>query len=61
MTFLGFFLAGLFKDTAIAAFMMQRRRRQQEDQNLRQWTQHSKVRLQPPFLTKLSLGKRSRP
>ena len=43
MTFLGFFLAGLFKDTAIAAFLMQRRRCQQENQNLCEWTQRKEI------------------
>ena len=43
MTFLGFFLAGLFKDTAIASFLTQRRRRRQEDQNLREWAQRKEI------------------
>ena len=43
MTFLGFFLAGLFKDTAIAAFMMRRRAQRQQDDNLRRWIHRPKM------------------
>ena len=50
MTFLGFFLAGLFKDTAVAAFLMQRRRRRQEDENLRQWTKRTEIPVAGQYL-----------
>jgi hypothetical protein len=52
MTFLGFFLAGLFKDTAVAAFLMQRRQRCREDQNLRQWTKRTEIPLLGWYLAK---------
>jgi hypothetical protein len=50
MTFFGFFLAGLFKDTAIASFLMQRRRRRQEDENLRQWTKRTEIPVAGQYL-----------
>jgi hypothetical protein len=50
MTFFGFFLAGLFKDTAVAAFLMQRRRRRQEDENLRQWTKRTEIPVAGQYL-----------
>ena len=52
MTFLGFFLAGLFKDTAVAAFLMQRRQRRREDENLRQWTKRTEIPLLGWYLAK---------
>jgi hypothetical protein len=52
MTFLGFFLAGLFKDTAVAAFLMQRRQRRREDENLRQWTKQTEIPVLGWYLAK---------
>ena len=43
MTLFMFFMAGLFKDTAISAFLLNRRRRRQEDENLRQWTKRTEI------------------
>ena len=43
MTLFMFFMAGLFKDTAVSAFLLNRRRRHQEDENLRQWTKRTEI------------------
>jgi len=43
MTLFMFFMAGLFKDTAISAFLLNRRRRRQEDENLRQWAKRTEI------------------
>ena len=43
MTLFMFFMAGLFKDTAISAFFLNRRRRRQEDENLSQWTKRTEI------------------
>ena len=52
MTLFGFFLAGLFKDTAISAFLLNRRRRRQEDENLRQWTKRTEIPVLGWYLAK---------
>jgi hypothetical protein len=43
MTLLMFFMAGLFKDTAISAFLLNRRRRRQDDENLSRWTKRTEI------------------
>jgi len=43
MTLFMFFMAGLFKDTALSAFLLNRRRRRLQDENLRQWTKRTEI------------------